>query len=194
LIVWDDGGATRTSSVYGFSVSAGALEYMAPATAGHFFYTNGSGTCRFSILSGGTVGVNTAGPSASYALDVNGQCHASSFPTSSDIRFKKNIRPLVNSLEKVTQLSGVSYEWNEFVNSRREGYELNRRTIGLIAQDVEKVIPEIVDIWELSPDCTDARAVEYQRIVPYLIEAIKEQQGQITAMSARIAALESSSV
>jgi hypothetical protein len=51
-----------------------------------------------------------------------------------------------------------------------------------------------VDIWELSPDCTDARAVEYQRIVPYLIEAIKEQQGQITAMSARIAALESSSV
>ena len=127
------------------------------------------------------VGIATSGPA--YTLDVNGNAHASSFVTSSDARFKKNIRPLTNSLQKITQLDGVIYEWNEFVNSRRDGYELNVPIVGLIAQDVEKIIPEIISKWKLSDDCQDARAIDYTRIVPYLIEAVKELAVKVDALT-----------
>jgi hypothetical protein len=133
----------------------------------------GSSTTHIRVLSGGDVGI---GISPSYKLDVNGSCHATCFPTSSDIRFKKKITPLENSLEKIKKLQGVKYEWNEFVNSVRDGYKLNIPIIGLIAQDVEKVIPEIIDFWKLSDDCQDARSIDYPRLIPFLIEAIKEQQ------------------
>jgi hypothetical protein len=123
------------------------------------------------------VGIGTSTPG--YMLDVAGQCHASCFPTSSDLRFKKNIVPLQNALEKVLALRGVTYEWNEFIHSIRSGYDLNVPVIGMIAQEVEEIIPQIVGTWKLNDELTDARSLEYQRLVPYLIEAIKEQQKQI---------------
>jgi hypothetical protein len=60
----------------------------------------------------------------------------------SDVRYKKNITPLANSLEKVTQLKGVSYEWktDEYPN---KGFTQGAQ-LGLIAQEVEAVIPELV--------------------------------------------------
>ena len=143
----------------------------------------------------GNVGIGTASPA--YKLDVNGNIHATAFPTSSDIRFKKNITPLENSLEKVKKLQGVKYEWNEFVNSVRDGYKLNVPIIGLIAQDVEKIVPEVIDLWELSEDCKDARSIDYPRLTPLLIEAIKEQQiiienqnQKIENLISRVSALE----
>ena len=134
------------------------------------------------------VGIGTSGPA--YELDVNGQVHATCFPTSSDIRFKKNIVPLENALEKVLALRGVSYEWNEFIHSVRDGYNLNVPIIGMIAQEVEQIIPQIVGTWKLNDELTDAKALEYQRLVPYLIEAIKEQQTQINDLKTRISILE----
>jgi len=136
----------------------------------------------------GNVGI---GVTPSYKLDVNGNVHATSFPTSSDVRFKKNITPLENSLEKIKKLQGVKYEWNEFINSRRDGYELNVPIIGLVAQDVEKVVPEIVGSWKLSDDCQDARSIDYPRLIPLLIEAIKEQQNQIDELKNEIKSLKS---
>jgi hypothetical protein len=138
---------------------------------------------------GGNVGIGTV--STSYKLDVNGAAHATSFPTSSDVRFKKNITPLQNSLEKIKKLQGVKYEWNEFINSRRDGYKLNIPIIGLIAQDVEQVVPEIVDHWKLSEDCQDARSIDYPRLIPLLIEAMKEQQNQIEELRNEIKSLKS---
>ena len=82
---------------------------------------------------GTNVGIGT---SPAYKLDVNGACHASSFPTSSDARFKKNIKPIQNSLDKINKINGVVYEWNEFVHARRDGYELNTPIIGVIAQEL----------------------------------------------------------
>jgi len=130
------------------------------------------------------VGVGTSGPA--YTLDVNGQCHATCFPTSSDERFKKNIIPLENALDKVLALRGVQYEWNEFINGIRDGYDLNVPIVGMIAQEVEKVIPQIVGTWKLNDDLQDAKSLEYQRIVPYLIEAIKEQQKQIDQLKSDV--------
>ena len=177
------------SGAYGLGVTGGSLNIMTYATAIHAFY-NGS-TLVGQFNASGNFGVGAT--PTSYKCDINGSCHATSFPTSSDARFKKNVRPLTDSLQKITQLEGVIYEWNEFVNSRRDGYRLNVPTVGLIAQDVEKIIPEIIDQWELSPDCKDARSIDYPRIVPYLIEAIKEQQVQITTLSNRLLAVESGS-
>jgi hypothetical protein len=141
----------------------------------------------FFYISSTRVGVGTTGPA--YTLDVNGQCHATCFPTSSDIRFKKNIVPLENALEKVLSLRGVSYEWNEFIHSVRDGYDLNVPIIGMIAQEVEKIIPQVVGTWKLNDEITDAKALEYQRLVPYLIEAIKEQQKQIDQLKSDVKTL-----
>jgi hypothetical protein len=140
------------------------------------------------VFSSGNLGVGTS-PS-SYKLDVNGACHATSFPTSSDGRFKKKIKPIENCVEKVKKMQGVSYEWNEFINDRRDGYSLNTPVFGVIAQDLEKVIPEVVSKWHLSDDCKDARAVDYIRIIPVLIEAIKEQQVELDDLKKRLLALE----
>jgi hypothetical protein len=139
---------------------------------------------RMLYINSTKVGVGTTGPA--YTLDVNGQCHATCFPTSSDVRFKKNIVPLENALEKVLALRGVQYEWNEFIHSIRDGYDLNVPIVGMIAQEVEEIIPQIVGTWKLNDELTDAKSLEYQRIVPYLIEAIKEQQKQIDQLKSDV--------
>jgi hypothetical protein len=191
-----------SSDSYGLHLlynASNALSYIDntyPVSAGYVYgdiyfrqKVSGTMTTRMTIKAdGGKVGIGTTSPG--YKLDVNGSCHATCFPTSSDIRFKKKITPLENSLEKIKKLQGVKYEWNEFVNSRRDGYKLNVPIIGLIAQDVEKVIPEIIDLWKLSDDCQDARSIEYPRLIPFLIEAIKEQQYQIEDLKNRLTVLE----
>ena len=138
--------------------------------------------------SDGNIGIKTASPA--YHLDVNGNVHAVSHPTSSDVRFKKNIRPIENALSKVLKLRGVKYEWNEFINNTRDGYDLNSPIIGFIAQELELVMPELVTRWKLNEDCQDARAVDYPRVVVLLTEAIKEQQTQINDLKTRISILE----
>jgi len=138
--------------------------------------------------SGGNLGIGTDTPG--YKLDVNGSAHATSFPTSSDLRFKKNITPIENALSKVLKLRGVKYEWNEFINNTRDGYVLNSPILGFIAQELELVVPELVSKWKMNEDCQDARAVDYPRVVVLLTEAIKEQQAQINDLKIRISILE----
>jgi hypothetical protein len=68
--------------------------------------------------------------------------------------------------------------------------------LGFLAQDLEKILPEVVQKWQISEDCKDARSVDYMRVVPVLVEAIKEQQqiienqqSQINIISGQIQAL-----
>ena len=92
---------------------------------------------------------------------------SSSSSRRSDERFKKNIKPLKNSLGNVLKLDGVTYDWriNEFPNEKFPNVKQN----GLIAQDVEKVFPNLV---ETRGD--GYKQVDYVMLVPSLIEAIKE--------------------
>ena len=85
----------------------------------------------------------------------------------SDERFKKNIKSLKNSLENITKLDGVTYDWriSEFPNEKFPDVKQN----GLIAQDVEKVFPNLV---QTRPD--GYKTVDYVMLVPSLIEAVKE--------------------
>jgi len=83
----------------------------------------------------------------------------------SDERLKKNIEPLNSSLDRVLRLKGVSYEW------KAEKDQGKGRNIGLLAQDVERIFPEVVHT-----NSKGFKALEYDKLVPALVEAIKEQQ------------------
>ncbi|HUR10160.1 MAG TPA: tail fiber domain-containing protein [Flavitalea sp.] len=88
----------------------------------------------------------------------------------SDERFKKNITPIDDALEKLTQLTGYHYYWKD---------ENNDQSLqsGVIAQEVEKIFPELV-----KKDEKGMLAVNYSGLTPYLIQSIKEQQQQITTL------------
>lgn len=107
----------------------------------------------------------------------------------SDVRLKKDIEPLVGSLDKVLQLQGVSFTWNRDVSSYVG--RLKSNDIGVIAQDVEKIAPELVIETEISGVDFKVKNVDYSRLTPLLIEAIKEQQQQIEELKQRISDLES---
>ena len=99
---------------------------------------------------------------------------------SSDIRFKKNVNTINNALDKVLKLRGVTYEWK--TDEFPEKHFAAGTTYGVIAQEVEKIIPELVSTNE-----TDGyKSVAYSNMVSLFIEAIKEQQQQIEAQQQQI--------
>jgi FtsZ-binding cell division protein ZapB len=120
-----------------------------------FFYTKPSGTLdpygdgvvRFIIASNGNIYAN------------------GSLLSSSDVRLKTDIEPIDNALEKVLALNGVYFQWNKSAN------QADGRQVGVIAQNVQQVLPEVVST---SPATKDYLSVDYTRLVPVLIEAVKE--------------------
>jgi hypothetical protein len=110
-------------------------------------------------------------------LDVSGSINATGDITafhSSDERLKDNIQPIPNALDKVLELTGNTFDWND--KSDHTG-----KDVGVIAQEVENVLPNIVTT---RPD--GYKAVKYDRIVALLIEAIKEQQQEIDWLKKQI--------
>ena len=93
-------------------------------------------------------------------------------PTGSDIAFKKNITPIEGVLEKVISLQGARYQYKGREGEVEKTDEEFR--LGFIAQDVEKIFPEVV--MEMHDG---SKAILYTDLIPVLVEAIKEQQKQI---------------
>ena len=91
----------------------------------------------------------------------------------SDISLKDNIVAIPNALDKVLQIRGVTYNRNDI--------EDNPRQTGVIAQEVEKVLPEVI-----SEDANGIKSVAYGNMIGLLIEAIKEQQARIDALEERL--------
>ena len=104
--------------------------------------------------------------------------HATGFPTSSDMRFKEEVTPMDNALDKVLRLNGVYFKWNHLHRDILKRSNTHSRQIGLIAQQVREVIPEIVSEWA-DQGAQDYLAVDYNRLVALLIQAMKEQQQKI---------------
>jgi len=119
---------------------------------------------------GGTVSIsdNTA---ITGALTVTGDITA--FFTS-DQRLKDNVKPIDDPLSKVLSISGNTYNWNE--KSNKEGND-----VGVIAQEVEKILPEAV----ITRD-NGYLAVDYHKIVPLLIEAIKELSQKVSDLENKL--------
>jgi len=99
--------------------------------------------------------------------------------SSSDKRLKDNISILIDPLEKVLRLDAVEFDWN----NKQETY--TGHDIGLIAQQVEEVAPELV-----TTRSTGYKAVKYEKLTALLVGAIKEQQKQIEFLEKRISSLE----
>ena len=97
------------------------------------------------------------------AGDNSGKIKATAYVTYSDERIKKNIKPIERAMDKVKSMHGVTYEL-------KAG---GTQEIGLIAQEIEKIAPEVVDA------ASDLLGIDYSRITPILIEAVKDQQKQI---------------
>jgi len=141
----------------------------------HFWTTTAGDVIR--MTQGGNVAIGAISPS--YKLHVNGQMKSDGFLESSDRRLKKNILPLTDALDKVMHLEGVSYTWKTIAELEHENIAFimsrgDKADIGLIAQEVEMVLPQLV-----STDNAGFKSVEYSKIVALLIEAIKEQKTEI---------------
>jgi hypothetical protein len=127
------------------------------------------------IEPGGDVGIGTMDPD--YKLDVDGTIRGDNV-SASDIRWKKNIDPIEGSLEKVKQLQGVHYDWKD------ENKDQSRQ-IGFIAQDVEKIFPELV-----KTDDKGYKSMNYSKVVTVLVESVKELDDENQELEDRIVKLE----
>lgn len=157
------------------AVGAAMLNFGKPADAAFIGSGMPGGSNTYTMLynNGAWAGTSALTISGNDATVV-GTVTANSFIYSSDFRLKKDIAPLNGALNKINNLQGVSFNWK---NS-------GKPEIGLIAQDVEKVVPELV-----VTGSDGLKAVKYGNIVPLLIEAVKEQQVEINALKAEISKL-----
>jgi hypothetical protein len=138
---------------------------------------SGSAQVTLSSTTGGTtssnvqfnsLGIGMAASATAGRIDATNDVGAFS---SSDIRFKENIVPIENALDKISKISGNTYDWKA-ENKIEHGYEGN--DVGVIAQEIEAVLPQLVQTRE-----NGFKAVKYDKLVALLIEGIKEQQTQI---------------
>lgn len=127
-----------------------------------------SGNNLYVDVTNSRVGVGTTVPST--ALQVAGTITCVDVNSTSDINLKENIHSIDDPLGKVMQINGVGFRWKD----------TKEDAIGVIAQDIEEVIPEIVK------NNDHIKTVNYNGLIGVLIEAIKEQQRQILELRTQI--------
>lgn len=132
--------------------------------------TNATYYPTFVTATSGTVQQNLVSSSKLQFNPSLGNFAATQFTSLSDQNKKENIRPIENAVEITKQLEGVRFNWKEN----------GKESLGLVAQEVEKVLPELV---ETADDGT--KSVSYGNIIGILIEAIKEQQVLIDKLMER---------
>ena len=93
------------------------------------------------------------------------------FTTPSDERLKENIRNIGSSLDLILKLNGKKYDYMTDPKDDKKLNELKKNHVGFLAQDVIKIIPEVV----LYDDSVDIYSIDYTKIIPFITEAIKEQ-------------------
>lgn len=108
-------------------------------------------------------------------VQSDGAVAALDFVETSDARLKHNIDDIHSALDKVKALRGVTFEWNEEI-PHTPGTQ-----IGFIAQEVEKVLPEVVQT-----DSEGMKSVAYGNMAALLVEAIKEQEARIAALESKL--------
>jgi len=149
--------------------------------------TYGAGTYFTTNYSGGFVFNSSTDAYNNFIASDNGNATLRGTLTqnASDERLKNNIKLIPNAIEKINSLRGVTFEWNH------EIYETTRTNdIGVIAQDVQKVLPEAVTLapFDINIENNTSKSGEnyltvyYEKLIPLLIEGIKELQAQITEL------------
>ncbi|WP_298222663.1 tail fiber domain-containing protein [Flavobacterium sp.] len=180
-----------TGSGTTFTTTCGTNNFIPKSTSAS------SMACSQIFDNGTSVGINTTGPftynnatnppfsggtvpnTGTVRLDVNGVIRTVGIFATSDRKFKKDIKSIENPLEAIQKLDGKTYFWNKEANKEME-FD-NGLHSGFIAQELEKVFPHLV-----ATDEKGNKAVNYMELMPYLVEAIKEQQTQINDLKSQI--------
>ncbi len=167
-------GIVTASSFSGNATSATSATTATTATTASqlSFASSSSPSTRYLVFTD-TLGGNSEANVNSELQYVpsTGNLSATQFTSLSDATKKKNVRPIENSIELTKQLQGVRFDW---INN-------DKPSLGLIAQDVEKVLPELV---ETNGD--GIKSVSYSNMIGVLIEAIKEQQIRIEELERKL--------
>lgn len=147
------GGITRAVQYY-------AIGDTTSVTTGHAFYVrNSSATDVLAVTIDNGSNIIAAGNVTGYG-------------TPSDITFKENVTPINNALNTVLQWNGVHFDWKE--GTKQHDMIGITHDVGFIAQEIQKVTPQLV-----REDTDGTLSLRERGIIPYLVEAIKEQQKQI---------------
>jgi hypothetical protein len=177
-----------------FTDNGWATEYQQAAGNHIWSVSSASGTAgntatlteRMRISSAGGLSVGTTSDPGAGAIYATGNITA----FFSDIRLKNNKGRIDNALDKVSKLSGIYYTTNE--TAKEYGYTDEARQVGVIAQEVKEVLPEIVkaapfDLDEngKSKSGQDYMTVQYDKLVPLLIEAIKELSEKVAKLEGK---------
>lgn len=182
--------ATSTSSSGAYQATIGAMNIQAGGYANlNLGDSDGAaGTRYFWHISKRLISANELGSGArnlsyywydgtsfsiKFAFGTGGSFYASSDVVayaSSDIRLKENVTRIDSALENISQLNGYRFTWND----KQTTYKTGKKDLGVIAQEVEKYFPEIVKDRE-----NGTKGVMYDKLVPVLIEAIKELNKKI---------------
>lgn len=193
----------QSSSASGYTLGTGPAAFMTfhrpGAWAGYFGIDNDNqfAVGGWSYGSGlGSMKVRSFGVGTS-ASTTEGEIRATNNITAyySDIRLKTNICIIDGALNKVNQISGVTFQSNE--EAAKYGYTDTKIQVGVLAQEVELVLPEVVvaapfdigkndDGTEYSKSGQNYKTVQYEKIVPLLIEAIKELKAELDAIKEKI--------
>ena len=200
-------GTTTPTAKFEVAGTAGQLFSVSDSFTGTIFSVNDvSGIPSIEVIDtglvkfaqyGGQVAINTGTVASSTAslsvygmiqtMGTLGEIRASSEITayfSSDRRLKENIKLIENPITIIDQIRGVTFDWTDEHMARRggeDGYFVRKHDIGVIAQEVQAVLPELVGTRE-----DGYLAVKYEKMVPLLIEAIKSQQKTIDTLTSEI--------
>ena len=125
-----------------------------------------------SIQHNGSYGLGVAASATIGRFDASNDVVAFS---TSDERLKKYVKNIPNALDKVSQINGVTFQWKKTDDETKQNvHSFEGKDVGVIAQEIEKVLPEVV----ITRD-NGYKAVKYEKIIPLLIESVKELKAEI---------------
>jgi flagellar motor protein MotB len=192
-------GTISASTINGSTITGGSItsntniNVTQDITLGSNLYlTNATNSSKQSIVAPGGSSIDFSGGlmtlSASSQVDVeayftyrNSEVATQSWVlsqgyTPSDIRLKKNIMEITHALEKIRSIRGVYFDWNMSLKENND--KENRRQFGVIAQEVERILPELIYSYK-----SNYKAVDYAKLTALLIEAIKELSDKVDDLS-----------
>ena len=174
---------SSTLSVTGNSTIGGTLGVTGATTLSNTLGVSGDTTIGGTLNIGGTINASGSTITLNDNIQVNGSISATGDITAfaSDERLKTNIKPLENALGKVLSLNGFTYNFNEVGQSL--GFSTETLHVGVSAQQVQAVLPEAV---VAAPASKDYLTVKYEKIVPLLIEAIKELSQKVSDLEDKL--------
>lgn len=188
---------SRTAGGHGGPVAIRTASGVADHNGGNINITSGNGGSGFtfggditiqpgtgSLASGKLKLLNLLTSIGTDYLEINGSNEVSRNGNPSDIKYKDIISTIENSLDIVMSLNGYKFTWNETSEELFDEVDHDQIQIGLVAQELEEVLPELVTDVKREDKGISYKQIKYNRLAPLLVEAIKEQQSQIEDLKA----------